>query len=119
MSDLYSRDLLVFMVELSRNTLASEADILAARSLLLRRLRADWRRAVRVLGNPYKQDLAQGGAETALGDLVRTYDELRGEVTRPEVFRGLDVEIVALAEQMPGVHPFLRKSMKRLARRLG
>jgi hypothetical protein len=118
-SDLHSRDLLVFMAELSRDTLATEADVLAARSLLLRRMRADWRRAVRGLGNPYKHDLKRGGTETALGDLVQTYDQLRGEMARPEVFRGLDIEIVALAEEMPGVHPFLRKSMKRLARRLG
>jgi hypothetical protein len=118
-SDLYSRDLLVFMVELSRDHRATESDILAARSLLLRRLRADWRRAVRVLGNPYKHDLKRGGTQTALGDLVQTFDGVRGEMTRPEVFRGLDIEIVALAEEMPGVHPFLRKSMKRLARRLG
>lgn len=31
----------------------------------------------------------------------------------------MDEEVLALLEQLPGVHPFLRKYMKKLAQRLG
>jgi hypothetical protein len=95
------------------------ADIERARALVLRRMRADWRVAVRGRGNPYKRDLKRNATSTALGDLVRVARLEGAGAVRPEVFSGLGEEIEALAEDLPGTHPFLRKSMRKLARRVG
>lgn len=113
-----NRDLLRMLVALSRDTGSSSSDIRRARQLVLRRMRADWRVAARGRGNPYKKDLKHNGSLTALGDLVRTA-RLEGGAACPEVFDGLGAEIEALARELPGAHPFLRKSMRKLARRVG
>jgi hypothetical protein len=118
-SDLYNRELLELMVILSRSSGVPRSDIAEARALMLRRLRVDWTAAVRSRGNPYKKDYKSRGTRTALGDLVQTYSRERSGISNEAVFEGLDAEIEALAEELPGVHPFLRKYMKRLARKLG
>lgn len=116
--DLTSDDLLRYMIALSGDSCATHEEILEARMLMLRRMRADWNRAVRASGNPYKRDYRLRRGETALGELVDTWAREQARVTRPEVFAGLGSEIEMLAGELPGVHPFLRKYMRRLARRL-
>jgi hypothetical protein len=86
---------------------------------MLRRLRADWITVARGRGNPYKIDYRRGEATTALGDLVLTYRRERNGLRSPEVFDGLDRDVLRLARELPGAHPFLRKYVRRLARRLG
>jgi len=118
-SDLRNRDLLELLVALSRDPRAPSADVAEARALVLRRLEVDWNVAVRGDGNPYEADLKRNGSETALGDLVQTYLRHASAVRGSAVFAGLDDEIEELAEDLPGTHPFLRKYMKRLAKKLG
>ena len=117
-ADLGNRDLVRYMVALSLDPQAPASDIAAARSLILRRLRVDWRAAVRGSGNPYRYDYSHHGTRTALGDLVQAYQREKRSMVRPEVFAGLDGEIATLARELPGMHPFLRRHMKKLARRL-
>jgi hypothetical protein len=117
-SDLHNRDLLELMVAFSRDPGLSWADAEEARALMIRRLEVDWHAAVNGRGNPYKQDLKRNGSETALGELVQTYLRVR-PARGSAVFDGLDRDIEGLAEDLPGTHPFLRKYMKRLARKLG
>ena len=93
--------------------------IARARELVARRMRVDWRAAVRADGNPYKRDFKRGSTETALGDLVRAYRDHGSRSIRTEVWNGLRTDIEALAKELPGIHPRLRKYMKRLARRIG
>jgi hypothetical protein len=118
-SDLRNRDLLELIVAFARDPSVPQADVAEARALLLRRLEVDWNVAARGDGNPYEDDFKTGGTETALGDLVQTYLRNRSGIRSSTVFAGLDDEIEALAEDLPGTHPFLRKSMKRLAKKLG
>jgi hypothetical protein len=118
-SDLYNRELLELMVTFSRDSAVPWGDVAEARALMLRRLRVDWTAAIRASGNPYKKDYKAKGTRTALGDLVQTYERARPAMSNSAVFEGLDSEIEALVEELPGVHPFLRKYMKRLARKLG
>jgi len=82
------------------------------------RLQADWRAAAARNWNPYKFDYRHDGATTALGDLVRTYRLQDPAVRRHPVFAGLSNDVLNLAERLPGIHPFLRKYMRRLAREL-
>jgi len=117
--NLDNRDLLRVMGAMSRDAGTTAADIARVRTLVLRRMRADWRVAVRGRGNPYKHDLRNGTAGTSLGDLVSMYRSERSMALRPEVFDRLGEEIAILADELPGTHPFLRKSMKKLARRVG
>ena len=116
--DLASRDLLQFMVELARDPRANRLEIRAARDLLLERLRVDWRAAVRARGNPYKYDHRNAAATTALGDLVRTWERVGRRAARPDVFIGLERDVLALSGDLPGAHPLLRKHLRKLARRL-
>jgi hypothetical protein len=116
--DLESRDLLQFMVELARDPRVNRLEIRAARDLLLDRLRVDWRAAVRARGNPYKYDHRHAATTTALGDLVRTWETVGRRAPRPEVFIGLERDVLALAGDLPGAHPLLRKHLRKLARRL-
>ncbi len=97
----------------------SPADVARAHQLTLRRLRADWQRAVAMEGNPYREDRKRGSAETALGDLVSTFRTHHGSFVEPRVFTDLVPEIEALAADLPGAHPFLRRHLKKLARELG
>jgi hypothetical protein len=116
--DLGNDDLLRYMVVLSRDPGADRREIAAARNLMLSRLRVDWKAAVRRRGNPYKKDFKLRRGDTALGALVATYVAEQHGMTRPEVFAGLGGEIELLALELPGIHPFLRKYVKRLARRM-
>jgi hypothetical protein len=118
-TDLGNRDLLLFMVALAQRDDPPRRDVELCRELLLRRLRTDWRAAARGKDNPYKQDLRQDGTTTALGDLVQTWRRERRRMRSPEVFDGLASEVEALAEVLPGAHPFLRRAMRKLARELG
>lgn len=43
----------------------------------------------------------------------------RRSFASPQVFDGLARDVDALAEDLPGAHPVLRKWMKKLAKRLG
>jgi hypothetical protein len=114
-TDLGNRDLLVYMAALAGDRAASTRDIAGVRDLLMRRLRADWDVAVDADGNPYKEDAADRGTRTALGDLVRTYRQIKGSIRNPAVFEDLGAEIQQLADDLPGIHPLLRKHMKKLA----
>ena len=113
--DLRNRDLLLYLVRLSEDPGATGAEIAAARALLLTRLREDWRAAAHGSGNPYKVDYRRNETRTALGDLVQAYRAQRHRVARPDVFSGMSGEITTLARDLPGMHPFLRKYMRRLA----
>ena len=118
-TDLGSRDLLLYMVDLARSSRAPRQDVAEARALFLERMRADWDRACAADGNPYKRDVENGSATTALGDLARTLkNERRGFESR-DVFQGLGDDIASFAEELPGAHPLLRKWMKKLAKQVG
>ena len=94
-------------------------DVTQARSLLMDRMRADWQRAIAMDGNPYKTDFEEGSASTALGELVRALDGSKGGFANRDVFNGAGSDIAALAEDLPGAHPMLRKWMRKLAKRVG
>ncbi len=115
--DLSNRDLLLFMVHLAREQRDARR-VAATRELLMTRLRADWKAAVARRGNPYKFDYRHDGATTALGDLVQTYRMQDPAVRNHPVFSGLSRDVLNLAERLPGIHPFLRKYVRRLAREL-
>jgi hypothetical protein len=117
--DLGERDLVEFMEMLARRGSGRSADVRRAQDLMLRRLRLDWDAVAAAGGNAYKADLKGGGRSTALGDLVATYRDHRGTFQHREVFTALRSRIEALAKDAPGAHPFLRRSMKKLARQLG
>jgi len=115
--DLSNRDLLLFMVRLTHEQ-RDAGRVAATRELLMTRLRADWKAAAARNGNPYKFDFRHDGATTALGDLVQTYRLQEPAVRNHPVFAGLSGEVLTLAERLPGIHPFLRKYVRRLAREL-
>jgi hypothetical protein len=118
-TDLSSPDLVIYMVDMARSRQASHREVAHARSLLLDRMRADWDRAVAMDGNPYKSDFEEGSASTALGELVRVLHAERHAFASRSVFAGAGADIAALADDLPGTHPLLRKWMKRLAKRVG
>ncbi len=97
----------------------SPVEVATAHELMLRRLRADWQRAVAIDGNPYREDRKRASAETALGGLVSAFRIHRATLGEPRVFTELVPKIETLAADLPGAHPFLRSQMKRLARQLG
>jgi hypothetical protein len=117
-TDLGRRDLIDYLVELATASAPLDREVGAARTMLARRLRADWDAACRAAGNPYKDDLAGGSTSTALGELVVTYRRQRASLRYPEVFAGLASELDVMADQLPGSHPFLRKWFRRLASEL-
>lgn len=117
-TDLASRDLLLFMVDLARESRPSRQDVAEARALFLDRMRADWDRARAADGNPYKRDVENGSATTALGDLARTLKNERRGFENEAVFDGLGDDIASFASELPGAHPLLRKWMKRLAKQI-
>lgn len=96
---------------------ATRGEIERAQKLMLERLRHDWHRAVAADGNPYRRDI-RGGGETALGELVREVERYRERLRNAYVFESLVPRIEALADSLPGAHPFLRRSMKNLARQM-
>lgn len=118
-TDLSRPDLLDFMLAMAKLPQVSRSDVRDARALMRDRLRADWERAVDGSGNPYKTDFETEGSVTALGQLVRVTHDGQRTFTSPQVFDGLDREIDALADDLPGAHPLLRKWMKKLAKRVG
>ena len=118
-TDLASRELLDFMIELAKKPHAPRGDVERARGLMLDRLRADWEHACAADGNPYKRDLESGGTDTALGELAKSVDAERRSLASRAVFDGLGDQISALADDLPGAHPLLRKWMKKLAKRVG
>jgi hypothetical protein len=116
-SDLASRDLPRLVRRMvADGATASEAT--RVRDLVLRRLRADWRAAVRANGNPYKHDFRSGGDRTALGELVQLAATIPPASARDDLLAGLSSDVLALAKDLPGPHPLLRKYVNRLARRL-
>ncbi|MCP3958195.1 MAG: hypothetical protein GY719_10120 [bacterium] len=118
-SDLDNRDLVAFMQEVAvGDRRIGLGDMERAQALMLRRLRVDWQAAVAASGNPYKRDFKRGSRTTALGDLIGTYRSETARMANQEIFTALAPEIEALAESMPGVHPFLRRYMKKLGREL-
>ncbi len=116
-TDLSSRDLprLLRRMTAEGTTAVETAQV---RELVLRRLRADWRAAVRARGNPYKRDYRSGGDLTALGELVQLSSSLSRPSGRPDLLEGLSSDVMTLVRDLPGPHPLLRKYVKRLARRL-
>ncbi len=116
-TDLSSRDL----PRLLRRMIAEGAtpvETAQVRELVLLRLRADWRAAVRARGNPYKRDYRSGGDNTALGQLVQLSTGYGKRSATADLLDGLSVDVLTLARELPGPHPLLRKYVKRLARRL-
>jgi len=118
-SDPGNRDLVRVLLALARDAAADPHSIERAQRLMVRRIESDWRRAVQGRGNPYKDDWRDQGRRTAVGDLAASYAAERGDLVRPDVFVGLGSEIDRLAGDLPGMHPLLRKYLRRLAGRLG
>ncbi len=118
-TDLTNPDLLNFMLAMAGTQPISRADVQDVRALMMERLRADWARAVAADGNPYKRDYETQGFETVLGELVRATHGGKRSFVSPRVFDGLDQDVEALADDLPGAHPLLRKWMKKLAKRVG
>ena len=89
-----------------------------AHGLILRRLEVDWHAAVRGKGNPYRSDLHNGLRSTALGELVDAAHAQRGRIANRMVLTDLVPRIDELSRSLPGTHPFLRRSMRKLGRQL-
>jgi hypothetical protein len=118
-SDLGSRVFADWIAALAADPGTTSAELDEARALMLRRLEADWARAVRGRGNPYKEDLKKGRSGTAVGELVRLRESAGKRGDHAGVYRMLAREIDAHADALPGTHPFLRKALRKLADRLG
>jgi hypothetical protein len=118
-TDFSNPDLMDFMLALAGTPQVSRSDVQDVRALMMERLRADWERAADASGNPYKRDFDSQGAETVLGELVRATQGGQRSFASPQVFDGLDDDIAALSDDLPGAHPLLRKWMKKLAKRVG
>jgi len=118
-TDLSNPDLMDFMIALAAMPGVSDNDVRDSRALMMDRLRADWERACDASGNPYKRDFDSEGTETVLGELVRITQRGRRSFVSPQVFDRLGHDIDALADDLPGAHPLLRKWMRKLAARVG
>lgn len=117
-TDLDDRSLVDYLLWLGRSPSADRGEVGRAHELLLRRLEVDWRAAVRDSGNPYRSDLRQGGQATALGELVAAARAQGIRTVDPTVLTGLVPRIDELVRTLPGTHPFLRRSMRKLSRQL-
>lgn len=117
--DLDSRELERFLVALAMNESPPGHHVRRALDLALQRIARDWQAAAQGSGNPYKHDYKKRDGTTALGELVRTYRREQDRIRSPEVFTRLGGEIEEMAGELPGLHPFLRKYLRRLARELG
>lgn len=95
------------------------ADGVRAVELLARRMAADWEVQRAASGNPYKEDLEKKQARTALGALAAAEAAERRPIRRSDLRKALAARLKALAEKLPGTHPFLRGSFKKLAAKLG
>ncbi len=116
--DLSRDDLLTLMVRMAGDRSVTDSEIRRVRDLVMSRMRADWRIAARGRRNPYKKDFKSGVTGTALGELVRTIDQLPAGLSRSEVFLGLKDDLAVLSGELPGAHPFLRKWFRKLANRI-
>lgn len=116
--DLDNRDLLTYMVELARRANPDPGEVGESQALMLERLALDWRDAVDGSGNPYKKDRSTGTTHTELADLVHTFELHRETLDSPQIFSDLEPRVLALARDLPGVHPLLRRSLRKLARQL-
>lgn len=116
--DLRNPDLATYLGTVAADPAVDPQRIETLRGLVLTRLREDWRVAVAVSGNPYKADLRTRGRSTALGELVAIYRAQPPVSRRHAVFAGLSDEIDSLSATLPGVHPLLRKWMRRLGSEL-
>ncbi len=115
--DLDDRGLIEYFSLLARRGAPSH-EMREAQELMLRRLSVDWRAVAAERGNAYKKDYKHGTRSSALGDLVATYRSERVTFRHRDVFTALAPRIEELAKTFPGTHPFLRRSMKKLARQL-
>ena len=116
--DLASRELEDFWLEAVYGEIApSRAETVRLVELWARRMEADWEIQRAASGNPYKDDL-QGGGRTALGRLVSAPLADRRPARRPELQEALAKRLKALSDKLPGTHPFLRASFKKLAGKL-
>ena len=114
--DLRSDELVRFWVEaLAGERSLDRAETRRAVELIAQRLAADWEIQWAASGNPYKEDLQQGGRRTALGELVAAVKAARPAPRGSELPRALDTRLRALVEELPGTHPFLRSAFKKLA----
>lgn len=110
--------LVAYLVRLGHDPSPETADVDDARRLLMQRLRADWGARVAEDGNSYRDDAEDGGARTALGELVRAYERERESLRGSIAWNGLDDEIAGVLESLEGAHPNLRRWAKKLAARL-
>jgi hypothetical protein len=116
--DLESRELEDFWLEAVYGEIApSRAETVRLVELWARRMEADWEIQRKASGNPYKDDL-QGGGRTALGELVSAALAERRPARRPELQEALAKRLKTQADKLPGTHPFLRASFKKLAGKL-
>jgi hypothetical protein len=117
--DLESSELERFLVELAMDESPPGHNVRRALDLAIERIARDWEAVAAMEGNPYKDDYDQRAGTTALGCLVRLYHEKRARMRNRDLFIRLGGEIEGLVDELPGVHPFLRKYFLRLARQLG
>lgn len=117
-TDLGSSALVDYLVELGHGRDADPAEVAAARGLLARRVAADWDVARHGDGNPYKDDVQDGGTRTALAELVSAFEKDRRTLSRSAAFQGLGDEIAAQVEELPGANPLLRRWARKLVERL-
>lgn len=117
--DLESGELVDFWLEAVYGDVElGRADAARLVELVARRLAADWEVQRHASGNPYKEDL-QGSRRTALGELVAATRAERRPARHADLERALVGRLKSLVEQLPGTHPFLRGSFKKLAGKLG
>jgi hypothetical protein len=117
-TDLSDGSMVAYTLRLARSPATDKVEVRRAHELMLRRLEADWQRAVRADGNPYKRDLRGGTRSTALGELVASVQAESGRLVNHAVFTDLVPRIDRLSRSLPGSHPFLRRSMRKLGRKL-
>ncbi|MDJ0837277.1 MAG: hypothetical protein QNK37_12225 [Acidobacteriota bacterium] len=117
-TDLSNTDLTESLLELARQPNPSRVDVDYAYRLLVRRMRADWKAAIKARGNPYKKDRKNKDTQTALGQLVVAYRAEQGSFANDEVFNGIRRMMLNMAKDLPGMHPFLRKQFKKLAQEI-
>ena len=117
-TDLRNSSLVDYLVALGRDRDTDPTEVADARRLLAQRIAADWDVARRGEGNPYKEDVQDGGTRTALAELAAAYERDRGTLSRSIAFHGLGDEIAAQVEELPGANPLLRKWARRIVERL-
>lgn len=117
-TDLTNDDLLQVLLTLTHEQNPDPARVRKAHQLWLQRIESDWTTVAASDGNPYKDDSRDAVARTQLGRFVQAYLTGRTTMTHPEVLSNLREDLIALGKRLPGAHPFLRKSYRRLAQQL-